>query len=147
MILSEFVNKIMLRFPPTLNNGDTLESYITDYINALNIKGLYDFEQAFTELMRSYSFKTTPPVKIVIEILKRFEIKPVIKDEPEVWETIIVQKGKQIYEYGVKLSNYINDIKYFDKEGMNIIKLKFCDKNCQRCQYNHVCLTAKEKRA
>ena len=148
MILSEFVNKIMLRFPPTLNNGDTLESYITDYINALNITGLYNFEDAFIELMRSYSFKTTPPVKIVIEILKRFEIKPIIKDEPEVWETLLVCKGKEIYEWAVKLANYKEHIEDFNRKGLSVIKLKFCkpERDCPHCNFGYagVCMTAKK---
>ena len=97
--------------------------------------------------MRSYSFKTTPPVKIVIEILKRFEIKPEIKDEPEVWETIIVRKGKETYEYGVKLANYKDHIGYFNREGMNIIKLKFCkpEKDCPHCNFGYagVCLSSR----
>ena len=144
--VEEFVNKIMLRFPPTLNNGDTLEDYIIEYIKSINTNELFNYDDAFIDLWRSYSFKTTPPPKMVLEILKQHKIKIDIPPETEP-ETLIVRKGKYDYEYGVQLSNYAKDIEYFQKNGFNIIKLKWCDKNCQRCNYNHVCNTAQELRA
>jgi hypothetical protein len=147
MDLNEFVSKIITRFPPQLNGGDTLESFISEFTQALQISGIYNYEEAFIELWRNYSFKTTPTPKIVIEILKRFQIKTEVKETPEEYDTIIVRKGKYDYEYGVKLADYQNDIEYFKRNGFNIIKLKYCDKDCMKCYYNHVCLTAAEKRA
>ena len=125
MNLSEFVNKIMLRFPPTLNNGDTLESFISEFTNALQIGGQYDYDEAFLELWRNYSFKTTPTPKIVIEILKRFEIKPEKQPEKAIeFETIIAEKNGIPYEYGIE-TNYNDTVKWLTSKGFTNIRFKF----------------------
>lgn len=125
MNLSEFVNKIMLRFPPVLNNGDTMESFISEFTNALQIPGYYNYDEAFLELWRRYSYKTTPTPKIVIEVLKQFEIKPEKTQTkyPE-FETIIAEKNGIPYEYGIE-TTYNDTVKWLKKNGFINIRLKF----------------------
>ena len=66
-----------------------------------NIK-VYNFENAFIDLMRSYSFKTTPPPKIVIEILKKSEIKkPIEKQKSLTWENILADINGMTYEFAL----------------------------------------------
>lgn len=146
MNLTDFVQKIVTRFPPDLRNGDTLENCIDDYVSALSTGGVYDFEKAFVELMRCYTFKTIPTPKIILEVLKKYETKPKTTTNPAETEILIVEKNGLPYEYGVQIADYIKDIEWFDREGFSIIKFKNCDENCQRCNYNHVCETAKLKR-
>lgn len=125
MDLNEFVNKIITRFPPSLNGGDTLESFISEFTRALQIPGSYNYDDAFIELWRSYSFKTTPTPKIVIEILKRFEIKQENKKPNTIeFETIIAEKGGYPYEFGIE-TNYNDTVKWLVRNGFKNIRLKF----------------------
>lgn len=142
MTQDEFILKLFSLYSTTFSKGNG-QAWTDAYKQVL--KPNIDYDKLYEFMLANYAGAAAPSPAYLLK--NAVFIKKQEPEQEEVWETLLVQKGKQIYEYGVKLSNYINDIKYFDKEGMNIIKLKFCDKNCQRCQYNHVCLTAKEKRA
>lgn len=125
MDLNEFTDKILKRFPPSINEGDNLESFISEFTRALQIGGNYNYDDAFIELWRSYSFKTTPTPKIVIEILKRYEIKPDITDRKEpIFETIIAEKNGLPYEYGIE-TNYNDTVQWLTRNGFTNIRLKF----------------------
>lgn len=125
MNLNEFVNKIILRFPPALNNGDTIESFLSEYSNALQIPGNYNYDEAFLELWRCYSFKTTPTPKIVIEVLKRYEIKPERTEyKSPVFETLIAEKNGYPYEFGIE-TNYTEAVRNLTQRGFKNIRLKF----------------------
>lgn len=105
MNLTEFVTKLFLRYPPDIKGDDTIESYTIDFTQAISTGKTYNYDNAFIELMRSYSFKTTPPAKIILEILSRNEIKedkPRKKIEfPSIWG---YHPGHKCwYEFGVEL--------------------------------------------
>ena len=102
MDLNEFVNKIFLRFPPEIRGNDTFENHLFDYTAALDTGKDYDYQKSYVELMRSYSFKTTPPAKIVIEILNKNEIKKeVTKVKPIEWENIEADINGMTYEFAL----------------------------------------------
>lgn len=104
MDLNEFVSKVFLRFPPDLRGDDTEESIMYDYINALESLKEYNYEQAFKELMISYSFKTLPTAKILHEILERNVIK---REEQETgkfpeFKSLWAFKNGHWFEYGIE---------------------------------------------
>ena len=125
MDLNEFVNKIITRFPPSINEGDNLESFISEFTRALQIGGNYNYDDAFIELWRSYSFKTTPTPKIVVEILKRYEIKSEkIESKSVEFETLIAEKNGIPYDYGIE-TTYNDTVKWLTSKGFTNIRLKF----------------------
>lgn len=102
MNLDEFVSKIFLRFPPEIRGNDTLENLMFDYTAALDTGKEYDYQTSYIELLRNYSFRTTPPAKIVIEILNRNEIKkPVEKTKSPTWENIEADICGRTYEFAL----------------------------------------------
>lgn len=102
MNVEEFATKIFNRFPPETRGNDTFETLLVDYISALDDGKEYNYDNAFIDLMRSYSFKTTPPAKIVIEILKKSEIKkPIEKQKPLEWENILADINGMTYEFAL----------------------------------------------
>ena len=102
MELKEFVNKIFTRFPPDIKNGDSLESQLNDYLLAVDNGKNCDYEKAFIDLMRSYSFKTTPPAKIVIEILNQNTIKEAVISKPREFKSMFADKNGYTYEFGIE---------------------------------------------
>lgn len=105
MQLNEFVNKIFLRFPPEIRGNDTLENRILDYTMALDTGKEYNYEKAYIDLLRNYSYKTTPPEKIVLEILQQNEIKtPMPKSKAIEWENILADIKGITYEFALNCS-------------------------------------------
>lgn len=98
MNLQEFANKILRRYPPDEQDDE----FTTDFLKALDIGGNYDYDNAFTELMRSFAFKTTPSAKLIIEILKRNVIKEEKKPPAPVIGSIYADKDGYTYCYGVE---------------------------------------------
>ncbi len=74
MNIQEFVNKVFLRYPPAIRGNDTEEDVMVDYLKGLTTGKDYDYEEAFTDLMRSYPHKTLPTVKFLLEILQKNEV-------------------------------------------------------------------------
>lgn len=102
MDLNEFVNKIFLRFPPEIRGEDTLENHMYDYTRALDTGKEYNYDNAYIELLRNYSFKTTPPAKIVLEILTKNEIKKTIENQKSItWENILADINGMTYEFAL----------------------------------------------
>lgn len=143
MTQDEFILKLFSLYSTTFSKGNG-QAWTDAYKQVL--KPNINYDKLYEFMLANYAGTSAPSPAFLLK--NAVFIKTQEVEQPEEYDTIIVRKGKYDYEYGVKLSNYINDIKYFDKEGMNIIRLKFCNTTeCQRCNYNHVCLTAKEKRA
>lgn len=104
MELTEFVNKIFNRFPPDLKGNDTIESITEDYISALDTGKDYNYDNAFIELMRSYSFKTLPTAKIILETLNRNEILNKGRKENTKFQSLYAfsPKHNHWYEFGIE---------------------------------------------
>lgn len=124
MDIKEFVQKVFTRYQPEIKGNDTLESLMTDYIKALNTGKTYNYDNAFIELMRSYSYKTLPTAKILLEILSQNEIKSSSKEKPLVFETIIAEKNGYKYEYGIE-TTYTETKLALERQGFTNIRLKF----------------------
>lgn len=105
MDLIEFVNKIFNRYAPDLKGNDTIESITEDYITALDTGKKYNYDNAFIDLMRSYSFKTLPTVKILLETLEQNKIHENCKSNnyvifESIWAFHPIHK--HWYEFGVE---------------------------------------------
>ena len=99
MNLIEFADKILKRYPPPAED----EEYTKDFIEAIDIGGEYDYDKAFVELMRSYSFKTTPPASILIKILKNnMVIRRENDEKPPVIGSIFADKNGYTYCFGIE---------------------------------------------
>lgn len=139
----EFLTKMFSLYATTFNRGNG-QVWLDAYRQVLSPN--IDYDKLYNDMLSDYAGASAPSPAT----LKKMAVY-VKSNEPETieeTETLIIRKGKYDYEYGVKLADYQNDIEYFKKKGMQIIKLKFCKPSeCMKCNYNHVCLTAAEKRA
>ena len=70
----EFIQKIFTRFAPELNAGETIESRMSELNEVINTGLNYDYEKSYFDLLRQYTYKTTPSAKIILEILNRNKI-------------------------------------------------------------------------
>lgn len=144
LTLDDFITMVFKRFPPKCDSN-LLNIKLAEYRQLLDSKHTYNYTNAYNRLVSSYKYQLTPSIDELQEILNKNIVQEYVPNEQSyITETLIVRKGKYDYEYGVKLENYRQDIDFFKSKGMDIIKLKYCDKNCKRCNYNHVCQTAKE---
>lgn len=123
MNLEEFATKIFNRFPLDNRSEEARDSIMCDFIRAIDDGRVYDYENAFIDLLRSYSFKTTPPAKIVIECLRKFEIKKKITTPAIVYETLIGCKNGVEYEFALNCPLYDGKKILFDK-GFSDVKIK-----------------------
>lgn len=122
MNLEEFVNKIFNRFPPDIKGDDTYESLLFDYTRALDNGKEYEYDNAYIDLIRSYSFKTTPPPKIVIEILAKNEIKkPIEKKKAIEFENILADKFGISYEFALNCP-FSEAIKILEGKGFKNVR-------------------------
>jgi hypothetical protein len=145
--LDDFITQVFRRFPPKGDDNIQLMK-LNEYREFLKSDNTYHFDNAYTRLVSSYKYQVTPSIDELRDILSQNIIKEFKNEDTTcVTETLIVRKGKYNYEYGVKLADYQKDIEYFKRNGFNVIKLKYCNQDCMKCNYNHVCLTAAEKRA
>lgn len=145
LTLDDFISMVFKRFPPKCD-ANLLNIKLAEYRQLLDNKHTYNYTNAYNRLISSYKYQVTPSIDELQEILDKniiVEFKP--EDASYNTETLIVRKGHYDYEYGVKLENYAKDIEYFNRNGFTVIKLKFCDKQCMKCNYNHVCISAKQR--
>ena len=135
----EFLQKLFSLYATSFNKGNG-QAWSEAYRQVL--KPNIDYDKLYDYMIGNYASASAPSPAFLLKNATYLKA-----DEPEeipVTETLIVRKGKYDYEYGVKLADYKQDIEFFKSKGLEIIKLKYCDKNCQRCNYNHVCMTSKE---
>lgn len=145
--MDEFISQVFKRYPPTGKEENQLMK-LNEYRELLKAENEYNYSNAYNKLVSSFTMSRTPTIDELREILNKNIIKEYSNaSEPYITETLIVKKNGIPYDYGVHLADYIKDIEYFSRNGFTIIKLKYCDKQCNRCNYNHVCETAKKLRA
>ena len=137
----EFLAKLFNLYAATFNRGNG-QAWSEAYKQVL--KPNIDYDKLYEFMLGNYAGASAPSPAFLLK--NATYIKEPQTDEPEEWETLIVRKGKYTYEYGVKLADYQKDIEYFNRNGFNVLKLKFCDKQCNRCNYNGHCLTSRETR-
>lgn len=138
----EFLARLFSLYATTFNKGNG-QAWSEAYKQVL--KPNIDYNKLYDYMLANYAGASAPSPAFLLKNATYIK-----SDEPEeipTTETVIVRKGKYNYEYGVKLADYAKDIEYFKRNGFNIIKLKYCNQDCMKCNYNHVCLTAAEKRA
>ena len=143
----EFLAKFFSLYATTFSRGNG-QAWSEVYKKVLSPN--IDYDKLYDYLIFEYTENSAP--KPAFLLTKAVYRKPEIKDEQsEVWETLITRKGKETYEYGVKLANYKEHIEDFSRKGLSVIKLKFCkpEKDCPHCNFGYagVCMTAKELRA
>lgn len=136
----EFLAKLFSLYAATFSRGNG-QAWSEVYKKVLSPN--IDYDKLYDYVIFEYTDAGAPKPAHLLK--HAVYAQPERYEEPEETETLIVRKGKETYEYGVKLANYINDIKYFNHEGMNIIKLKFCKPTeCPHCNYNGVCLSSRK---
>lgn len=132
----EFLTKLFSLYAVTFNRGNG-QAWTDAYKQVLSPD--IDYDQLYDYMLSNYDESGAPKPawlkKNAVYIQKEQE------EEPVDFPTIIVKKGNYEYEFGLEDNDYLKHIEYFKKHGFNIIKLKYCDRNCMKCFYNHVCLS------
>lgn len=145
--MDEFITQVFKRYPPTGKEENQLMK-LNEYRELLKAEAEYNYNNAYNKLVSSFTMTRTPTIDELRDVLSKNIIKEYSNaSEPYITETLITRKGNLTSEYGVKLENYAKDIEFFKLKGLTIVKLKYCDKECMKCNYNHVCETAKQLRA
>lgn len=135
----EFLTKLFSLYAATFSRGNG-QAWSEVYKKVLNPN--LDYDKLYDYLIFEYTDAGAPKPA---HLLKHAVYKKSLEPEQSVeTETLLVRRGNYDYEYGVKLADYEKDIEYFNRNGFSILKLKFCDKECPRCNYNGVCLTARQ---
>lgn len=135
----EFLAKLFSLYAATFSRGNG-QAWSEVYKKVLNPN--LDYDKLYDYLIFEYTDAGAPkPAHLLKHAVYKKSLEP---EQSEETETLIVRNSNYEYEYGVKLADYENDIKYFNRNGFSILKLKFCDKECPRCNYNGVCLTARQ---
>ena len=135
----EFITKLFSLYATTFNKGNG-QAWTDAYKQVL--KPNIDYDKLYDFMLSNYAGASAPSPAFLLK--NAVYIQEQKTEEPAEFPTIIVKKGSCEYEYGLEDNDYLKHIEYFKRLGMQIIKIKYCDKNCQRCNYNHACITAKE---
>ena len=125
MNFKEFADKIVEKFPPDEKEIERDKNYLVDWVKAISLDGEFDYERAFYELMRSYSYKTLPSAQKVTDILKFFKIKQNYQKCPK-FTSIWADKGELTYEFGIEETE--------EKTRKELIKMGFKNIRMQRSQ-------------
>lgn len=136
----EFLTKLFSLYATTFNRGNG-QAWTDAYKQVLSPD--IDYDQLYDYMLSNYDEGGAPKPawlkKNAVYIQKEQEKKPVE------FPTIIgYKKGHGCMDFGMENTDYVKHIEFFQKRGISIVKVKYCDKNCQRCNYNHVCMTSKE---
>lgn len=143
MTQDEFILKLFSLYATTFSKGNG-QAWTDAYKQVL--KPNIDYDALYTYMLGNYAGASAPSPAFLLKNATYIESSE-LKQSTET-ETLIVRKGMYEYEYGVNLADYVKDIEAFTRNGFNIIKLKFCKVDtCNRCNYNGVCLTARQVRA
>lgn len=135
----EFLTKMFGLYATTFNKGNG-QAWLEAYKQVL--KPNIDYDALYTYMLGNYAGASAPSPAFLLK--NATYVKDETPEPENEYETLLVRKEQYDYEYGVKLADYEKDIQYFTKNGFSILKLKFCDKECPRCNYNGVCLTARQ---
>lgn len=138
----EFLSKLFSLYANSFNRGNG-QTWLEAYKKALSNPNI-DYDDLFDFVVCEYSGQGAPKPSLLKE-----NAKYLYSDEAnrEIQAgTFILSNGME-WAFSLKVKYDENTVKDIHSKNLNIVKVKFCDKNCQRCQYNHVCQTAKEKRA
>lgn len=104
MDLKEFLRKIFLFFPPATNEYLTTEILFKEYEKALNTGCKYNYENAFSDLLRNHLKKSTPTCGVLKQILEDNlieEFKPLINNGVT-FKTIYGTINGEEYEFGIE---------------------------------------------
>lgn len=136
----EFLAKLFSLYATTFNRGNG-NAWSEAYKQVL--KPNIDYDKLYEYMLANYAGASAPsPAFLLKNATYIYEPQD---EDLNVTETLLVRKGKETYEFGVKLADYKKDIEYFNREGLNVIKFKFCkpQRDCPHCNYNGVCLTTR----
>lgn len=135
----EFITKLFSLYATTFNRGNG-QAWTDAYKQVL--KPNIDYDALFDFMLANYAGASAPSPAFLMK--NATYIRENKEEEPVEFPTIIgYKKGHGYMDFGLQDNDYQAHIEFFKKRGISIIKLKYCDKNCQRCNYNHVCMTAK----
>lgn len=101
MNFKEFADKIVEKFPPKDEDLEKDPNYLVDWVKAISLDGVFDYERAFYALMRCYEYKTLPNAKKVTEILRFYKLNYNYQKHPK-FTSIWAEKGGLTYEFGIE---------------------------------------------
>jgi hypothetical protein len=105
MNFMEFLNRVFLFFPPKVSEGLTIEEIYETYEKTLNIGKKYNYDNAFSDLMRTRLSSKTPTCGEIANVLDRNEIceeKPLVEKCIEFRTIIAYKKGHGNLEFGIE---------------------------------------------
>lgn len=135
----EFLTKLFSLYATTFSRGNG-QAWTDAYKQVLSPN--IDYDKLYDYMLSNYDESGAPKPawlkKNAVYVQSQEE-----EEKPVEFPTMLVRKRGYEYEFGLEDDDYIKHIEFFKKNGFEIIKLKHCDKKCQKCNYNHVCETAK----
>lgn len=104
MDFKEFLRKIFLFYPPITNEHLTVEILFNEYDKALNIGAKYNYDNAFSDLLRNYVKRTCPTCGEIKQVLEKNlieESKPLVNNGVT-FKSIFGTINGEEFEFGIE---------------------------------------------